>query len=79
MASHPDYAGLISWHRSRATGTQVGVYNGEEAGMDTDGGNAPWSTVCEDHAGVCTHATRALALAHAPYPNEWCPTCQVGQ
>jgi hypothetical protein len=72
----PDHAGLIYWRRSRATGTQVGVYNGEEAGLDTDGGECPWTTVCENHGGVCSHPTRALAIAHAPHPDQWCPTCQ---
>lgn len=74
-ASWPNYAGLVYWHRSRRTGTYVGVYNGEVAGMDTGGGN-PWSTVCEPHGGVVSHPTRAVAISHAPYPDEWCPTCQ---
>ena len=72
----PDYAGLVYWRRARSTGTQVGVYNGEAAGLDTDGGEMPWSTVCEPHGGVVTHRTRAIAISHAPHPEEWCETCQ---
>lgn len=72
----PDYAGLVYWRRSRSTGTQVGIYNGAQAGMDTDGGANPWSTVCEPHGGVCSHPTRRLAFEHAPHPETWCPTCQ---
>jgi len=52
------------------------VYNGAEAQLDTDGGVNPWSTVCEPHGGVTSHPTKTLALAHAPHPEDWCPTCQ---
>jgi hypothetical protein len=51
----PDYAGLRSWTKARQTGTTVGVYDGEEAGMDTTGGR--WQTVCEEHGNVCSHLT----------------------
>lgn len=72
----PDYAGLVYWTRARSTGRQVGVYNGAKAGLDTDGGEMPWSTVCEDHAGICSHRTRRLAISFASCPEEWCPECQ---
>lgn len=72
--SIPNYAGLRQYRRARTTGTHVGVYNGEEAGMDT-GGGCPWSTVCEEHGGVVSHPTLAAAKLFAPHPNEWCPTC----
>lgn len=76
MTSAPDNAGLVSWRRARSTGTQVGVYHGETADLDTDGGENPWSTVCEPHGGVVSHPTRRLAMLHAPHPEDWCPTCQ---
>jgi hypothetical protein len=63
--------------RARSTGTLVSVYKGAEAHLDTDAGNNPWSTVCEDHSEVCSHRTRALALAHAPHPLTWCAGCQA--
>lgn len=46
----PDYAGLRYYAKARTTGTHVGIYDGEEAGMDTDGGR--WQTVCEEHGSV---------------------------
>lgn len=76
MTAQPDHAGLVSWRRSRSTGTQVGVYNNAEAGLDDDGGENPWSTVCEPHGGLVSHPTKTLALAHAPHPETWCATCQ---
>lgn len=72
----PNNAGLVYHHRARATGTVVSIYRNSEAGLDDDGGEMPWSTVCEDHSGVTTHRTRALAHQWAPYPDEWCPDCQ---
>ena len=72
-ATMPDYAGLRQWTKSRQTGTHVGVYDGEAAGMDTDGGR--WQTVCEEHGNVISHATLALARAFAPIPSEWCDRC----
>jgi hypothetical protein len=73
----PASAGLVGYARSRATGTIVGVYNGAAAGLDTADGAEPWTTVCEDHAGVCAHRTRALAMSWASHPDEWCPICQI--
>lgn len=46
----PDYASLRHWAKARTTGTHVGIYDGIEAGMDTDGGR--WQTVCEEHGSV---------------------------
>lgn len=69
----PDSAGLRSWHKSRATGTYVGVYDGIPAGMDTDGGR--WQTVCEPHGGIISHQTLELARGHAPRPDQWCEYC----
>ena len=76
MPTTPEYAGLVRYRRARSTGTHVGVYNGAVAGLDTDGGEMPWSTVCEEHGGVVSHRTRADATSWAPRPEEWCPTCQ---
>lgn len=71
-----DHAGLRSWRRAKATGTHVGVYNGDEAGLDTDGGEAPWSTICDEHGGIASHFTLADAEHHAGKPEQWCPVCQ---
>lgn len=71
-----ELAGCIEYRKRRSTGFYVGVYNGEEAGMDTDDGRMPWSTVCEEHSTVIHHATKTLALAHARDPQGWCEECQ---
>lgn len=72
----PNHAGLIDWAVRRQTGTIVGVYRGADAHLDTADGTEPWSTVCEPHGGVVAHPTRALAIAHASRPGDWCPSCQ---
>jgi hypothetical protein len=70
----PDYAGLRRWVDTQPlNGGHVGVYDGREAGLDTDGGR--WQTVCEPHGGIISHATLALANEHAPHPDEWCEYC----
>jgi hypothetical protein len=68
-------AGCVMQRRNRNTGFLVGVYNNEQAGMDDDGGRAPWSTVCEEHGHVISHATLALARSHAADPEGWCEQC----
>ncbi len=74
-ATMPDYAGLVQYRRARSTGTHVGIYNNAQAGIG-EGDPNPWSTVCEEHGGIVTHPTLELARAHAPRPDDWCPTCQ---
>lgn len=71
----PDYAGLRSYTRARSTGTHVGVYDGEPAGMDTAGGR--WQTVCEEHGSVISHETLRLARQWASCPEDWCETCMA--
>jgi hypothetical protein len=71
------YAGCVQLRRSRQTGNLVGVYDGEQAGMDTNDGMEPWSTVCEVHSTVCSHHTLALAKYHAADPRGWCEDCQA--
>jgi hypothetical protein len=73
----PDYAGLRSYTRASSTGTHVGVYDGESAGMDTDGGR--WQTVCEEHGNIISHRTLALAMSFRCCPEEWCDRCSGGE
>ena len=75
--------GLIEARVRRETGRVVSVYDGRMAGMDTWGERrgeqhpegAPYSTVCEDHGHIISHATAALARAHAANPLGWCEPC----
>lgn len=73
-------AGCVALRRARSTGTLVALYRGEEAGLDTDEGESPWSTVCEgpdgkSHGAVLIHGTRRAASEWLSHPEEWCPTC----
>jgi hypothetical protein len=69
----PHWAGLREYRRNRRTGAMVGVYDGEAAGLDTDGGR--WSTVCEDHSTIIAFHTLAAARDHAAVPDSWCEPC----
>ena len=69
-----DRAGCVQLRRSRKTGTMIGVYHSEQAGLDPDGG--AWSTICEKHGTICNHETLKLAKDHAPYV-EWCEDCSA--
>ncbi len=67
-------AGCVEQKKARQTGTLVGVYHGEQAGMEADP-EAPWLTVCEAHSTMVSNRTVALARASAATPAEWCEHC----
>lgn len=69
------FDGCVIQRRARSTGTLVGLYNGEQAGMDTDDGAAPWSIVCEVHGTILNHSSRKLAESHLSSPHDWCEDC----
>lgn len=68
--------GVRSASYARSTGTLVLVVDGEAGGVDTYEGAQPWSTICDDHGGICSHETLAAAQSWASAPQEWCPSCQ---
>lgn len=70
-------AGCVEQRRNRATGFVVGIYQTEQAGMETDA-ETPWATVCEEHHTICCHGTLALARSHAGDPKGWCEACRKG-
>lgn len=67
-------AGCVSRHRSRQTGTLIGIYNAEQAGLDSEG-DANWYTLCEDHGESIAHRTLHLAKDFSAVPAEWCEAC----
>jgi hypothetical protein len=71
-----DLAGCVSQSRSRITGTLVGIYHGEQSGMEDDP-EIPWQTVCEDHGSIVGHPSLKLAKEHAPDPSQWCEDCRT--
>ncbi len=68
--------GCVLLRRARATGTLVGLYRSDEAGMESDP-ESPWATVCEQHHAIVCHATRANAVLAMPIPHDWCDDCRV--
>lgn len=71
----PNYAGLRRWYRNGITGGHVGVYDGIEADLDTEGGR--WQTVCEEHGTICSHETFEVARLFGREPQNWCEDCMV--
>jgi hypothetical protein len=68
-------AGYRGHRRNRITGDLVIVYHAAEAGLDSDDGRAPYSTVCDRHGEIISHETLKLALGHAGDPSGWCSAC----
>lgn len=68
------FAGCVEL-RKRKNGVVVGVYNAEQAGLESDEPSCKWMTVCESHHYLVGHATLKLALYHAVTPEEWCDEC----
>jgi len=73
--SHDGLVGCVERRRSRHTGTEVGLYHGEQSGMERDP-ESPWVTVCEVHNTLVAHASLALARSHLPRPDGWCDECR---
>jgi hypothetical protein len=58
--------------KCRETGTVVALASPGVELNESEG----WVTICVDHGGVVTHATRKLAEEWLSHPATWCPTCQ---
>jgi len=76
-AARREHAGLLAMHRSRTTGTVIGLYRARDARLDDDEGRAPYSTVCQDHGTICCHRTLRAARGHMAYVG-WCEACHAG-
>jgi len=72
---HNGLSGCVSQTRSRLTGTLVGLYHGEQSGIESDP-DVPWVTVCEEHHTLVCHRTLELARSHQPDPCGWCQDCR---
>jgi len=70
------FAGLVQKMRAHSTGTEVGLYAADQAGMESDP-ETPWCTVCEEHNTLVCHSTLALARSHAADPAGWCEECRA--
>jgi hypothetical protein len=68
------FAGCVQRRKARDTGSLIGIYHAERAGLDPAGG--PWATMCEDHGTVINHETLRLAREHSSDPIGWCEDCR---
>lgn len=68
-------AGCVQQRRARENGVLVGVYDADDAGMESDP-SIPWATVCELHGSIVCHSTLAAAKYHASKPTSWCDCCR---
>lgn len=57
------------------TGIKVDIGTAEDLGLDSDGGEMKWYTVCVDHGTCIGHRTRRLADSHGRVPEQWCEYC----
>jgi len=73
--NHNGLSGCVKQFRSRATRTLVGIYHGEQAGLDSD---CQWLSVCEEHHTCVQQATLASALLTRD-PREFCDACREGE
>jgi len=73
--THNGLSGCVQQTRSRITGTLVGLYHGDQSGIESDP-EVPWTTVCEEHNTLVCHRTLRLARDHAPDPTGWCQECR---
>jgi hypothetical protein len=70
-------SGCVTQFKSRATGTLVGVYHGEQSGLDANP-EMPWLTVCEKHHTCVCHET-LVSAKRTRDPAEFCEDCRDSQ
>lgn len=61
--------------KARQTGTPITVGSAEALGLDPDGGNCKWYTLCDVHGTCIGHTTIHLAREWSSVPKEWCEFC----
>lgn len=71
-------AGCVTQHRSRKTGVLVGLYQADQAGMESDP-ESPWATVCEAHNTLVCHASLSAAKNNMSDTTMWCEQCQEAE
>lgn len=69
------FAGCVTQSRSRVTGTLVGLYHSEQAGIESDPAT-PWAVVCEKHATCVCVETLSVGYATLPNPCNFCDQCR---
>ena len=72
---HDGRLGCVALWRSRATGTEVGLYHARQAGIESDP-ECRWAVVCEKHGTLVCHPTLAEAR-RTRSGREFCDECQA--
>ena len=77
LAQFRDHLGWVTAREHRGLGW-VSLYRSAAAGMEDDP-TLPWSTVCETHATLVCHETRAAAEIALSLTNrlDWCEDCRA--
>lgn len=68
--------GCVTQRQARQTKTLVGVYQSQQAGMESDP-DLPWATVCEVHHMLVCHSSLKKAMLSASQPKDWCEFCRA--
>lgn len=69
-----DNAGAKVSARNKRTGFVVTVYDGFEAGFESEGPDR-WFTLCEEHSYLVGHRSRRYAREWMSHPEDWCEEC----
>lgn len=72
-----DVAGLRYLLQARSNKALIGLYDAEEANLDTESGR--WNLVCEDHAIIVGTDNLGRARYQQSDPESWCEGCQDGE
>jgi hypothetical protein len=70
-----DLAGCVVQQKSRTTGHLVGLYEADQALLDSSSGR--WATICEAHGHIVNHETLRHARSHLGDPCGWCEACMA--
>jgi hypothetical protein len=70
-----DRVGCLALRRNRESGTVVGLYLANEAGIESDP-RLRYATVCETHDTVVCHERKTDAAYWLRHPKTWCEFCQ---
>jgi hypothetical protein len=74
LYSYNGLKGCVQQFRARATGTLLGLYHAEQAGIAAEAGS-PWATVCEEHSTMVLHSSLAQARK-VHNPRAFCDACR---
>jgi len=72
---HDEETGFVSARENVQTKGWVVLYDGEEAGFDTQPGR--WNLFCPAHGALMTETSKTRANKLLRNPQDWCPQCRT--